>query len=204
MSLLELDHVVIAAADLDAAARELEQRHGLASAEGGRHLDWGTANRIVPLGETYLELIAVVDVAKAAETVPGRWVRSALDGQPLGWAVRTDDLDAVAERLGLTASEGSRVTPGGTVLRWRSAGLEQSVDEPALPFFIEWHPDTAFPGRAAASELRLARLELQGNPERVAAWLGDHDLPISVREGRPEVSKVVVAGPAGEIALGEP
>ena len=63
---LQIDHVLIAVADLADVAREIEARYGLASVEGGRHPGWGTANRIVPLGETYLELIAVVDEAEAA------------------------------------------------------------------------------------------------------------------------------------------
>ena len=60
---MELDHVLIAVTDLEAAAREVETRIGLSSVEGGRHRDWGTANRIVPLGSSYLELVAVVDRA---------------------------------------------------------------------------------------------------------------------------------------------
>ena len=48
---LEIDHVLIAVADLAAAAQEIETRYGLASIEGGRHPDWGTADRIVPLGQ---------------------------------------------------------------------------------------------------------------------------------------------------------
>jgi hypothetical protein len=58
---LELDHVLIAVIDLDAAASAFAADHGLDSVTGGRHPGWGTANRIVPLGETYLELVAVVD-----------------------------------------------------------------------------------------------------------------------------------------------
>ena len=51
----------------------------------------------MPLGDTYLELIAVVDEAEAAASAFARWVLEAEGGfQPLGWAVRTDDLDAVA------------------------------------------------------------------------------------------------------------
>jgi hypothetical protein len=63
---MELDHVLIAVDDLEAAAKEVEERLGLASVAGGRHHGLGTANRIVPLGETYLELVAVVDDAEAA------------------------------------------------------------------------------------------------------------------------------------------
>ena len=55
---VELDHALIAVAVLATAASEIEARYGLASIEGGRHPGWGTANRIVPLGDTYLELIA--------------------------------------------------------------------------------------------------------------------------------------------------
>jgi hypothetical protein len=70
---VELDHVLLAVTDLAAAGRELQVRYGLASVEGGRHPDWGTANRIVPLGASYLELIAVVNQAAAADSSLGRW-----------------------------------------------------------------------------------------------------------------------------------
>src|SRR5512142_3281084 len=60
-----LDHVVLAVDDLDRAAARLEREHGLASYAGGRHARGGTANRIVPLGSQYLELMAVVDPARA-------------------------------------------------------------------------------------------------------------------------------------------
>src|SRR5687767_15772991 len=49
-------------------SRDFEARHGLASVDGGRHRDFGTANRIIPLGSTYLELVAVVDPGAAARS----------------------------------------------------------------------------------------------------------------------------------------
>ena len=70
-------------------------------------------NRIVPLGESYLELVAVVEKAEAAP----KPVRALVDGvcpglgRPLGWAVRTDELEAVAGRLSLSVQAGSRVAP---------------------------------------------------------------------------------------------
>jgi len=62
---VEIDHVLIAVADLSTAAQEMAKRDGLTSVEGGRRTGWGTANGIVPLGKTYLELVAVVDAAEA-------------------------------------------------------------------------------------------------------------------------------------------
>ena len=74
---LDIDHVLIAVPDLSAAAPSFTARYGLASTEGGHHPAWGTANRIVPLGTSYLELVAVVDEAKAQASPFGRWVAGA-------------------------------------------------------------------------------------------------------------------------------
>jgi hypothetical protein len=186
---MELDHVLVAVSELDAGAREFEQRYGLASVEGGRHPGWGTANRIVPLGETYLELIAVVD-AEEAESGFGRWV-GASNGA-FGWAVRTDDIEAVAARHGLAVLDGSRARPDGSMLRWRLAGADVAAAEPPLPFFIQWDPASELPGRAPvahpAGPTRLAELQLSGDPERLADWLGPHALPLSIRAGPPSVA----------------
>jgi hypothetical protein len=204
---MDLDHVLLAVTDLDAAARELQARHGLASIEGGRHPGWGTANRIVPLGDAYLELVAVVDEAEAAQSPFGRWVAAAraTGARPFGWAVRTGEIRSVARRLGLTVADGSRAGRDGRRLRWRLAGIEQAAAEPSLPFFIEWGPGTPLPGRAtadhAAGPVRLARLELDGDADRIATWLGGHQLPISVRPGAPAVGRVVLAGAAGETVI---
>jgi hypothetical protein len=206
---MELDHVILAVADLGAAAGELERRHGLASVEGGRHAGWGTANRIVPLGETYVELITVVDEAEAAGSAFGRWVAAGLrsgPGRPLGWVARTGRLDEVAERLGLTVSSGSRPGRDGRLLRWRLAGVDQAAAEPALPFFVEWGEGTPLPGSAEvehqAGPVRGERLDLSGDPERVAAWLGTDDLPITVTVGPPAVKGIVLAGRKGELLIG--
>jgi glyoxalase-like protein len=189
--------------DLAAAARDLSRDHGLESTEGGRHPGWGTANRIVPLGATYLELIAVVDEREAAGSAFGRWVLEAGGGsRPLGWAVRTDDLDGVAKRLGLTTADGSRLTAEGTQLRWRYAGAAEAIARPPLPFFIEWSAGTPFPGRAAEpSPYRLRELRLAGDPVVLGGWLGEDELPLRVVDGEPGVQGVLLAGPAGELVL---
>jgi hypothetical protein len=204
---LAIDHVVIAADDLDAAARALEAEHGLVSTAGGRHPDWGTANRIVPLGAAYLELVAVVDETTAGSSALGSWVAGASAGvlQPLGWAVRTDELDDAALRLGLTAAPGSRLREDGQTLRWRLAGVERAAEEPALPFLIEWEPGTPLPGSNRVvhryGNVELARLELRGDAERLAIWLGPHRLPITVSPGAPAVTRIVLRGPSGEVVI---
>jgi hypothetical protein len=205
--MVKLDHILIAVADLAAAVREFEARYGLVSIEGGRHPGWGTANRIVPLGDTYLELVAVVDRAEAAQSPFGSWVAAAHPtlARPLGWAVRTHELDDVARRLDLTISPGSRVARDGQLVSWRLAGLEQAAAEPSLPFFIEWGQGTPLPGRGPAAHpagaVQIAKLQLNGDANRVAAWLGPHRLPISICAGAPAVESIVLIGAADEIVL---
>ena len=177
------------------------------SVDGGRHPGWGTANRIVPLGDAYLELVTVVDHAEAGRSAFGSWVARALPAllRPLGWAVRTDRLDAVADRLGLAVDAGSRVTRDGRLVEWRLAGVDEASAEPMLPFFIEWADATSLPGHASvrhrAGPTSVVRLELAGDAERLAHWLGANELPISVRAGAPAVEGVVLTAAAREIAL---
>jgi Glyoxalase-like domain len=204
---VELDHVLVAVSDLEEAARALASGHGLASVAGGRHAAWGTANRIVPLGSSYLELVAV-DNARTAETTPfGRWVAGSAGG-PMGWVVRTASLDLVAGRLGLVATSGSRQLPTGGVLRWRLAGLEEAAAEPCLPFFLEWGVDAPLPGATPvdhpAGDVRLSRLELRGDAGRIAAWLDAHGLPIAVGPGTACVSRVLLEADGRQLALDGP
>ena len=162
----------------------------------------------MPLGEAYLELVAIVDEAEAARSPFGRWVAAAHPTlpQPLGWAIRTHELDDLARRLDLTVGAGSRAARSGQVVRWRLAGIEQATAEPSLPFFIEWGHGTQLPGRAPATHragvVRIATLRLEGDADRVAAWLGAHRLPITVRPGTPAVASIVLTGAAGEFVLG--
>ncbi len=204
---MELDHILIPTADLSSEVAKFEARYGLVSVEGGRHAGWGTANRIVPLGQTYLELVAVVDPEEAARSAFGRWVAAARPGWPLGWAVRTDDLDAVAGRLGLSVGSGSRLTAAGELLRWRIAGVEQSTVEPSLPFFMEWAPETALPGTSRAEHAAVVKgikeLILECDPDRLRFWLGEHHLPVRVGPGSyGRLAGIVLTTTSGEVVVG--
>jgi hypothetical protein len=191
---LAVDHVLLAVEDLD-AAHALFSAYGLTSYTGGVHREWGTANVIAPLGNAYLEAIGVVDRDAAASSVFGRWVASTLarGRRFMGWCVRTDDLDGVAARLGLTAAPGARARPDGRELRWRTAGSERALHDPSVPFFIEWEVDGALlPGAGAAATLDL--VEVHGDERRLGEWLGTTLPDVVVRRGEPAVHSVVVAG----------
>jgi len=185
---MQIDHIVVGVRDLDTAGAQFEARYGLTAIEGGRHPGWGTANRLVPLGSAYLELVTVVDQAEASNSEFGRWVSTMIEGKSrLGWAVRTDDLDRTASRLGLEVAEGSRRSQSGQLLHWRVAGVAQAARDNSLPFFIQWGANTPLPGQASvvhrAGAVALAELTIAGDEQRLQEWLGTKSLPIRVTPG---------------------
>ena len=148
--LLGIDHLVIACADPDAAAADLEREVGLRAGGGGRHEALGTFNRLVWLGDTYLELIGVFDRSLAEGSWVGVPALRALDagGGLAAWAAATDDIEGDVARLneggaGLTAPvAGERLRPDGAVVRWRlSTPRELGPERP--PFLIEHDPSGA-------------------------------------------------------------
>ncbi|HKX16582.1 MAG TPA: VOC family protein [bacterium] len=175
------DHILVAVADLAEAARTFETTYGLRALQGGRHPGVGTANMIIPLGSTYLELIAVVDQAEGQRSPTTRRISRAVeDGRTFAtWAVRTDDLDPLREhllasRLQLAAPiAGARQRPDGVILRWRSQMLVTPGDPSVLPFVIEWQvPPGQHPAEASVehpSKARGIRTVRLGDPNPDAA-----------------------------------
>ena len=139
------------------------------------HPAWGTRNLVFATGDSYLELITVVDPAVASETAFGRRVTDvAAGGGGLAmWAVRLADLSGVAARLSLDPVAGSRVTDDGALLTWSTAGTERAAVT-GLPFFISW--DGGLPPHArsagALPATRLARLTTSDEQGSLDTWVG--------------------------------
>jgi hypothetical protein len=206
--MLRLDHVVYAVPDLDEAAVRFRAEFGLDSTEGGQHERWGTANRIVPLGDQYLELVAAVDEPMAAETAFGSGVLERAAGVG-GWftiAAVAYDLDAVRSRLGLEVTTGARTRPDGETVRWRMAGLDDPRRKPWMPFFLTWdvrqdlHPGRARTGHGVRAT-GIAWVDVGGDAERLRTWLGGEELPIRVTDGEPGIHRVAISTADGELVI---
>ncbi len=209
MTSARIDHVLLAVPDLDGAGAMLLDEHGLGSVEGGRHTGWGTANRVVPLGDRqYLELVGVVDETEATASAFGSAVRALVEqgGGLLGWCVEVDDADGHAERLGLSVIEGSRRRPDGVTLSWRTAGVEAAMAEQWRPFFLEWRiPEDAHPGRVNASHrvepAGIAWIEVACDLQALREWLDDPTFDVKLGEGPPGLLSMGIATGAGEVVV---
>ena len=172
--LIGIDHLVIAVPDPDSAAADLAAALGLTPGGGGRHDRLGTYNRLIWLGDTYLELIGVFDAELAGES----WVGAADAARPriragtglATWAVATDDIEGDLARLRATGSDlgpvqpGERTRPDGRVVTWRLAAAP-TLEPAGPPFLIEHDPTSAewtAADRAAraAEPARLTALEI--------------------------------------------
>jgi hypothetical protein len=178
--LLGIDHLAIAVDDPDAAIAELASALGIrAGTSGGRHQAWGTRNRLLWLGDSYIELVTVFDARLAQRSWLGRPTLAALPGPTaICWALSTDDLDldrfemnGAGAQLGASLA-GERRRPDGRTVRWRLA-LPPEVDL-QRPFLIE-HDMTA------AEWTEEDRAERLANPARLLHL----QLPVDAVDGMP-------------------
>ena len=212
MTALAIDHVILATADIYVTSARLERDHGLVSLPGGRHAGHGTGNRIVPLGDAYIEIMGIVDEEEAAASPMGAWLReqTASGDTVAALCLRTDatGLDATAERLGLRPLPMSRDAPGGVTLTWRLAGLGEAMRDPSRTFFIDWQvPPGQHPAlgdaRHRVRPTGFASVELAGDEVAIRRWLGE-DVP-GVRiapASEPGVRAAVALAGGGEVPLG--
>ncbi len=175
---MRLDHVsyAVSAGELADTVQRLGATLGAAFTDGGRHPRFGTRNFVLPLTDgIYLEVVAALD-HPAADSAPfGQAVRrrGELGGGWLGWVVSVDDLAPIEARLGRESVEGHRIRPDGHDLTWRQIGLNDLIDDPALPYFTHWtSPPEDHPSRVGPATVSIHGCVLAGDPDKVAAWLG--------------------------------
>ena len=188
MRRVRIDHVIYAAVDLDEAAARVEDELGLTAVPGGRHEGHGTHNRIVPLGAGYLELMALADPDEAAGSPIGGALRTRLEERGDGlfaWSVSVDDVDAIADRLGLPVTAIAREG-----LTARMAGVAEALRNPTLPFFIQRDEGVADPGSDGTAG-GITWIEVAGDPDALERRLAGAELAVRV-----------VGGPSGVVAMG--
>lgn len=175
--MLAFDHIAISAERLEEGVAAVEAALGVALAGGGQHPHMATHNRLLGLGDLYLEVIAA-DPSAPRPAWPRWFDLDHFSGPPrlTNWVARTDDLAAALAAA--PPCTGTPVALSRGNYRWQMAVPADGKlpFDGAFPALIQWqpphHPTQALPD----SGLRLTRLEIshpQANALRAALSLSD-------------------------------
>jgi hypothetical protein len=198
-----LDHLAVAAENLEAGRAAVEKQLGLRLQNGGRHAHFGTQNLLLGLeDDLYLEVIAV-DPAAPAPAYPRWFDLDRFTGAPRlsNWICAVDDLDAA---IAWHPSAGAPVDLARGDLRWRMAVPEDGIlpFDNRFPALIEWqaggHPSERLP----VSGARLERLVVAHPQAHVLrAELCDLDASRVVFEPGAPALRAEIATPHGARTL---
>ena len=163
--MLVFDHMAVSALTLDAGVQTVEAALGVALQGGGAHPHMATHNRLLGLGDIYLEVIA----SDPAQPRPAwrRWFDlDHFTGPPrlTNWIAACEDL--AAELAASPPGTGTPVALSRGPYSWQMAVPSDGILPwgGAFPALIQWE-GTAHPAAALEDRgVRLTRLEV-GHPE---------------------------------------
>ncbi len=196
--MLTFDHLAVSALTLAEGVAWVEAALGVALEGGGQHPHMATHNRLLGLGDLYLEVIAAdPDAAKPAWP---RWFD--LDnfaGPPrlTNWVTRTNDLTAALAQV--LPGTGIPVALSRGNYRWQMAvpaDGELPLDG-AHPALIQWlgphHPTGALPD----SGIRLTRFEIAHPQADLLQSLPFSDPRITITHGPVKEMRATFTTPHG-------
>jgi hypothetical protein len=202
---MRLDHIAVSAASLDEGTAWVEEALGVRLSPGGRHRHMGTCNRLLSLGDVYLEVITT-DPAAPRPDWPRWFDLDRFSGPPrlTNWIVAVENLKA--ELAAGPEGLGHPVKLERGDLHWEMAIPPDGrlPFDDAFPAVIHWqgtdHPIRHLPD----SGLRLVRLEIthpRAGALRHALEGRFHDARVSIVEGPAKAIHAEFHGPKGECFL---
>jgi catechol 2,3-dioxygenase-like lactoylglutathione lyase family enzyme len=138
--LTAIDHIIIGVNNLEQAATQFSQKLGLAVSGGGIHPTGGTANRIIVIGDTYLELIAIHNPAEAQQSMLDRL---AFHEGYLNFVLASNDIEADSKAMINRGIPILGPTPGllraadGRTRGWSRTNIERQDLAQRYPFIIQ-------------------------------------------------------------------
>ncbi len=173
---MRLDHVSYVAShdQISDVVNRIGSQIGTAFVDGGIHPKFGTRNFTAPLlNGQYIEIVCPLDHPATDATPFGQVVKkkSLEGGGWLSWVFATNDITLSEKRIKRESVIGNRRLPDGSELIWKQIGVLATLEDPTLPFFIEWvsgvHPSGSHSPASA-----LSKIVLVGDFKKVVEWIG--------------------------------
>lgn len=138
--LTALDHIIIGVNKLEQATKTFSERLGLIASGGGIHAAGGTANRIIVIGDTYLELITVRTPTEAQQGMLDRLSKG--EGY-LNFVLASNDIEADSAALRgrgvpiIGPTPGQLKAPDGRTRGWTRLDIDRPDLAQHYPFLIQ-------------------------------------------------------------------
>ena len=202
MTQTTIDHLVIGAAELDKATKQIQDFIKAKFLAGGKHPLMATHNRLIKLQNSlYMEIIAADPNASLARNPKrkNRWFsldssatqkRLSRAPQPLCWVVAVNNIEQTSMHCGYNPGNVIEMTRGD--LKWKITVSENGElpESGVLPILIEWpngkHPTKTMP----ESNMFLEKLNLfHPHPNEIKQILSKLNVngPIRVNLGEPKL-----------------
>jgi hypothetical protein len=173
---MRLDHVSYVAShdQISDVVNRIGSQIGTAFIDGGIHPKFGTRNFTAPLlNDQYIEVVCPLDHPATESTPFGKAVKNKANdgGGWLSWVFVTNNINLSEKRIRRASIIGNRRLPDGSELVWKQIGVLATLEDPTLPFFIEWisgiHPSKSHSPTAA-----ISKISLSGDSSKVLEWIG--------------------------------
>ena len=173
---MRLDHVSYVAShdQISDVVNRIGSQIGTAFIDGGIHPKFGTRNFTAPLlNDQYIEVVCPLDHPATESTPFGKAVKNKANdgGGWLSWVFVTNNINLSEKRIKRASIIGNRRLPDGSELVWKQIGVLATLEDPTLPFFIEWvsgiHPSKSHSPIAA-----ISKISLSGDSSKAFEWIG--------------------------------
>jgi hypothetical protein len=174
---MRLDHISYATShnQISDVVNRIGSQIGTAFIDGGIHPKFGTRNFTAPLlNGQYIEVVCPLEHPATDLTPFGQAVKKKAEegGGWLAWVISTNNISEIETRLKRKAVNGNRTLPNNTQLKWKQIGVLATIDNPTLPFFVQWISDK-HPSKSSLAQSKIQKIYFTGTPEEIIKWVGD-------------------------------
>lgn len=168
----DIDHIVYCVPNLEEAIDHIDNVLGCRPQIGGKHVNNGTKNALLNLGnQCYFEILAIDEDIK--NFGGARWMGIDMITKPriTRWALKSEDIQADKNILSLYnhnlchESQGERVTDEDTILNWKMLVPQSSPLVELAPFFLDWSDSDQHPTAMLQEECSLEYIEFKKTKE---------------------------------------
>ena len=173
---MRLDHISYATShdQISDVVNRIGSQIGTAFIDGGIHPKFGTRNFTAPLlNGQYIEVVCPMDHPSTDATPFGRAVKAKTEtgGGWLNWVIGVNDISIIENRIGRKSIIGNRMLPNGKELIWKQIGVLTTLENPNLPFFVEWISDD-HPSTTSLAVASIKKITILGEQTEIKNWIG--------------------------------